>query len=117
MGSTNTWSAALALHSFGPTLSMMLKNKLLFGAGEVNDHVALTETGTPRADPRFVNPSDDPAMADFHLQAGSPAIRAGNATPAPSPDLAGIPRPQGPANDLGAYQFTPTSRPSSAAER
>ena len=106
-GNTNTWSAALALHSFGPTLSMVLKNNLLFGAREVNQQVALSETGTLRVDPRFVKPSDDPAVADFRLQGGSPAIRAGDATPAPSPDLAGIPRPQGPVNDLGAYKFTP----------
>ncbi len=115
-GNTNAWSAALALHSFGPTLPMVLKNNLLFGAREVNQQVALTETGTLRADPRFVNPSADPAVADFRLQAGSPAIRAGDATPTPNPDLAGIPRPQGPANDLGAYKFTPPSRLSSPAQ-
>jgi parallel beta-helix repeat protein len=116
VGNTNAWSAALALHSFGPTLPMVLKNNLLFGAREVGQQVALTETGTLRADPRFVDPSADPAAADFRLQAGSPAIRAGDATPTPSPDLAGIPRPQGPANDLGAYKFTPPSRLSSPAQ-
>ncbi len=116
VGNTNAWSAALALHSFGATLPMVLKNNLLFGAREVGQQVALTETGTVRADPRFVNPSTDPAGANFRLQAGSPAIRAGDATPAASPDLAGTTRPQGPANDLGGYQFTPPSHRSLPAQ-
>jgi parallel beta-helix repeat protein len=43
-GNTNAWSAALALHSFGPTLPMVLKNNLLFGAREVNQQVALASS-------------------------------------------------------------------------
>jgi hypothetical protein len=43
-------------------------------------------------------------VANFHLQPGSPALNAANSTPAPSPDLAGITRPQGGKNDLGAYE-------------
>lgn len=46
--------------------------------------------------------------ADYRLAAGSPAIDTGRATlndvPAPLADLAGRPRPQGPAFDLGAYE-------------
>ncbi|MGA2619665.1 MAG: right-handed parallel beta-helix repeat-containing protein [Thermoguttaceae bacterium] len=105
-GNTNAWSAALALHSLGPAVpGVVLKNNLLFAAREVDRRVAVTETGTLRADPRLVNPGADPAVANFRLQAGSPAIHAADATPAPSPDLAGTIRPQGPANDLGAYKF------------
>jgi parallel beta-helix repeat protein len=110
VGNANAWSAAVALHSFGPPLAMALRNNLLFGAREVGGPVTLSETVTLLVDPRFVNPSVDPAVADFRLQAGSPAIRAGDTTPAPNPDLAGTPRPQRSANDLGAYKFTPSTR-------
>jgi hypothetical protein len=38
------------------------------------------------------------------LLAGSPAIDAGSAVGAPATDQRGIPRPQGPAVDIGAYE-------------
>lgn len=52
----------------------------------------------------------DPAFAsapanDFQLAAGSPAVDAGTAlVPPVSRDLLGVPRPQGNAPDLGAYE-------------
>jgi uncharacterized repeat protein (TIGR01451 family) len=52
-------------------------------------------------DPLFINP----AAADFHLQAGSPAIDAGSVDGAPENDFAGEPRPQGSGYDIGAYEF------------
>lgn len=70
--------------------------------------------------PCFVNP----AGADFHLQASSPAIDRGSALNAPGDDYDGNPRPQdGNGNgsaeyDIGAYEVaapagTPTPTPSS----
>jgi hypothetical protein len=62
-------------------------------------------------DPMFANPSG----ADFHLQAGSPAIDAGGATDAPSTDYTGSARPQdgdqdGSAEyDIGAYEYPGTT--------
>jgi len=53
-------------------------------------------------DPKFVNPSG----ADFHLQAGSPAIDQGASTDAPSDDYEGNQRPQGAGYDIGAYEYT-----------
>ena len=53
------------------------------------------------ANPLFVNAG----LGDFHLQSGSPAIDAGVTVSVASPDLAGTPRPQGSAYDLGAYEF------------
>lgn len=55
------------------------------------------------ADPKFVNP----AVADFHLQAGSPAIDNGSPTGAPSDDFDGNSRPKGTGYDIGAYEFLP----------
>lgn len=51
-------------------------------------------------DPLFVNA----AGADFHLQAGSPAIDAGSAVSAPATDFDGVARPQGAGFDIGAFE-------------
>jgi hypothetical protein len=57
--------------------------------------------GNISADPRFA------ATGDYHLQASSPAIDAGNnsAPSLPSTDLDGKPRISGVAVDQGAYEF------------
>jgi len=51
-------------------------------------------------DPKFV----DPAAADFHLEANSPAIDTGSSIDAPSSDFDGDSRPQGAGHDIGAYE-------------
>ena len=52
-------------------------------------------------DPQLVAP----AMFDFHLAAGSPAIDTGSDTgPPPATDFAGTARPQGNGYDIGAYE-------------
>jgi len=56
------------------------------------------------ADPIFVNPRS----SDFRVQAGSPAIDAGTDTGVLF-DFAGIARPQGRAQDIGAHEFGPTN--------
>ena len=55
--------------------------------------------------PAFAAPASD----DYRLQAGSPALDAGtNGLPAAlDVDLDGLPRPAGPAPDLGAYERQP----------
>jgi hypothetical protein len=69
------------------------------------------------ADPRFVNPSADPKMADFHLSPDSPAICEGTSQLAPdmqTEDYAGVARPSQGCYDSGAYQYAaPTSSPQS----
>src|SRR5436190_9935181 len=52
-------------------------------------------------DPQFVNPS----ALDFRLQAGSPAIDAGVTLSYVSSDVLGVSRPQGVADDIGAFEF------------
>lgn len=60
------------------------------------------------ADPLFVNPSADPATADFGLKPGSPALKAGRwELFSPGTDLKGKPRPAAAGPDLGAYQHQP----------
>ena len=60
-------------------------------------------SGNISADPVFVSPS----TGDYHLQAGSPAIDAGNRTaPAlPATDLDGTVRVQGISVDQGVYEY------------
>lgn len=61
----------------------------------------------------------DPAAADFRLPAASPAVDAGLASfagqPAPSRDIAGVPRPAGTAWDIGAHERCPAA-PCAAAD-
>ncbi len=51
-------------------------------------------------DPLFVNP----ARNDFHLKAGSPAIKAGAKISLVTQDFSGVARPQDATYDLGAYE-------------
>jgi parallel beta-helix repeat protein len=57
------------------------------------------------ADPQFVNPSSDPAVADFRLKPASPALKAGRwELFSPVIDLDGNLRPTNSAPDIGAFQ-------------
>ena len=51
-------------------------------------------------DPMFV----DPGAEDYRLQAGSPAIDAGDALAEVTDDISGVARPQGAAHDAGCYE-------------
>ena len=71
------------------------------------DYTLVTPQATTRGannlfnmDPRFANP----AMNDFHLQPGSPAIDAADPAAPPTQDFDGTNRPQGPRSDLGAFE-------------
>jgi hypothetical protein len=52
-------------------------------------------------DPKFVSVS----TPDFHLQSTSPAINIGTTLTQVTADFDGIARPQGPAYDMGAYEW------------
>jgi len=61
-------------------------------------------------DPKFINPTTDPQLANFRLQVLSPAIDFGSSQQFPAFDISGIARPQGKAVDAGAYEYnTPNS--------
>ena len=66
-------------------------NSILFGQ---------SFAGAADVNPLFVN---QPA-GDLRITSGSPARNAG-LSPAPATDILGTPRPQGPAADMGAYEF------------
>ncbi|MBZ5523669.1 MAG: IPT/TIG domain-containing protein [Acidobacteriia bacterium] len=82
-------------------------NNLWFGAGG-----APANLGAKNSDPRFANISS----FDFHPQPGSPAIDAGVNTGIPT-DFDGIPRPQGGAFDIGAFERPASAPPGAPAPR
>ncbi|MGA2183849.1 MAG: right-handed parallel beta-helix repeat-containing protein [Bryobacteraceae bacterium] len=56
------------------------------------------------ADPELANPDTDPAVADFHPLAASPAVGSGDPSLAPADDLEGIARPAQSGITRGAFQ-------------
>jgi hypothetical protein len=72
----------------------------ILGAGTSN----FPSSGNVAADPRFM----DSAQRDFRLEVGSPAIDPASASAlATDHDYAGMPRPQGAAKDIGAFERAP----------
>ncbi|MCF6282261.1 MAG: right-handed parallel beta-helix repeat-containing protein [Candidatus Polarisedimenticolaceae bacterium] len=70
-----------------------------------NGALDLTLSGITTKDlPNFI----DAAADNYHLQYPSPAIDSASATYAPAIDLDGITRPQGIADDMGAYEVLAT---------
>ncbi|MDQ2989981.1 MAG: DUF1565 domain-containing protein [Pseudomonadota bacterium] len=64
-------------------------------------------SATITADPQFVNYQAN-GSGDYHLKSTSPAIDTGILAGAPATDIADVARPQGAANDIGAYEFVAT---------
>jgi Right handed beta helix region len=64
-------------------------------------------TNYVEASPLFVNPS----TGDLRLQPGSPAIDRGTSLSEVANDYDGTSRPQGPAYDIGAYEYTSALQP------
>ncbi|MFD2285881.1 hypothetical protein GJU39_18200 [Pedobacter petrophilus] len=56
------------------------------------------------ADPLFVTLSSDPAIANFQLQAASPAVNYGTSNFFAAKDYLGVARPKGTAPDCGAFE-------------
>ncbi|GAB2594616.1 choice-of-anchor Q domain-containing protein [Spirosoma areae] len=69
--------------------------------------VAVKGTHDVIADPQFVNPSTDRALANFKVKSTSPAIDRGSSTAGQfsQTDILGVKRPQGTLPDMGAYEF------------
>jgi hypothetical protein len=121
-GNSASLGGAIEHKASGPSNSnLTLQNSILWGNGDNVIHAggldeALTTvsysdveggwagTGNIDGDPLFV----DATNSDLHLQAGSPAIDAGDQTLLPAgvtTDLDGNPRVAGGNVDMGAYEF------------
>jgi hypothetical protein len=78
------------------------QNNLTFNCGS-----NILVTGNPQngvtSDPQFMNYTGGPS-GDYHLSSTSPAINRGTSVGAPATDKDGVPRPQGSAVDIGAYE-------------
>jgi Right handed beta helix region len=70
-----------------------------------NGTVAFQGTNDKVLNPLFVNASIDPAVANFNLSAGSPAIDGGTQSIFSAKDIKGVARPKGTGVDCGAYEF------------
>jgi parallel beta-helix repeat protein len=68
---------------------------------------SVAQSNNLTADPKFINT----AGANFRLHASSPAINAGVTLAEVATDAEGTRRPQGPAYDIGAYEFVSTPIP------
>jgi MYXO-CTERM domain-containing protein len=87
-----------------PSENVIVRNNLataydVKGNGIIQDHNTTLKTSDLAK--YFV----DPAKFDLHLLPDSPALNAGIADDAPGTDREGIPRPQGSAFDLGAFEW------------
>ncbi len=102
-----------------PNTNLLVDYNLYWSASgsPVASLIGKTGAHDKEADPLFVNPSVDPAVADFHLKAGSPAIDAGTSAGATAVDFDGNARPFGAGIDMGAYEYGAGSavRPAHAA--
>lgn len=95
------------------------RNNISYGNGKLNPAPDFYPNGgTPvqsnnlfGVDPKFVNPG----AADFRLQSGSPAIDKGMTLSHVTKDFAGVIRPQGPAYDIGAFEYVSGSPAADAA--
>ena len=67
--------------------------------------VAASSTNNLTTDPKFINPSIDPSVADFQLQTSSPAVNTALTFSAVTTDFAGVTRPLGTGPDRGAYEI------------
>jgi parallel beta-helix repeat protein len=80
-----------------------LRNNILYQNGQAVDNQGLgtIQSNNIMGDPKFVNT----AANDFRIQASSPAVNAGYPVAEVSTDFEGVARPQGPALDVGAFEY------------
>ena len=101
-----------AIYCSAPLPSAFVANDVFsIGGGSAYDPTCTSQTGIQgniSSDPLFV----DNAVANYHLQPGSPAIDTGNNTVSiglPATDLDGNPRVVNTTVDMGAFEFQSTT--------
>ncbi len=109
----NAYSQIIANNALirGDTSAIAFSNGTLPGSAIVTNNIVrgtdaiggMTTITTPISQ-IFVGTTDVPGTANFYPVAGSPLIDSGSNTYAPVDDFNGIPRPQGSAVDVGAYE-------------
>lgn len=90
--------------AYSGSLNARVLNNIVWGnkVSQISD----TGTNTTLRGNTTTNPNfENAAGGDFHLQAGSPAIDAGETIGEVPVDLAGDARPFGPGYDAGAFEF------------
>jgi dockerin type I repeat protein len=100
----STGSSEIYISSGSSTLScsnISGSNNAFFGNGSAPCTSSLT--GSLNVNPLFV--STTAGSVDLHLQASSPMVNAGTAIGTLTRDITGVPRPQGSALDIGAYEY------------
>ncbi|MDA3866530.1 MAG: right-handed parallel beta-helix repeat-containing protein [Salinivirgaceae bacterium] len=106
--------------AWGSNSNITWKNNITFNGVEGDNSVNIAKTTTTSIDssnilgvnPMFVNPSIDPAIADFHIQKGSPAINMGTSELEVSNfDFEYMARIINDTVDIGAYESLFTSPP------
>jgi hypothetical protein len=103
------------IHAGNTVSGVTVLNSLFFENGaDFLDSVPVAVSYSITADPQFAGSNGnffanplfvDPVHADFHLQAGSPAIDAGTVVGAPCVDFDGFARLTDGKVDIGAYEF------------
>jgi hypothetical protein len=98
------FDSVVGVHEEQQPVGATYVNNLVFGNTTNWGSMGNTHTADVVADPQFVN-YIRAGGGDYHLKSTSPAINKGSATYAPATDLDGRARPQGTADDIGAYEF------------
>ena len=88
------------VNGFGNTSNIIFERNLYFSSSEIPNKSATDII----ADPLFVSASINPAIANFSLRVGSPAVDKALAGQSPANDIAGRARPLGAAADIGAHE-------------
>ncbi len=91
------------IYVFPGTGQTVIRNNITYGnrIAVINDGTGTTLSNNLEIDPKFVAPIN----YDFRLQSSSPAINAGVSIAEVTMDLDGTLRPQGPAFDIGAFEY------------
>ena len=100
--------AGIEVLQSGPNLNQVTADhNLYYGNGRANVGLSANTNFIANQDPLFVAP----AVGDFHLRAGSPAIDKAIPIEGVTYDFDRQARPYGPAPDIGAGEFWPGNRP------
>jgi len=94
-------------YASGGIVNAQYANNLVYGNSPGNWNLMVTGgqgTNTVTAAPLFIN-YNPTGWGDYHEAVGSPSIDAGTSSRAPSIDFDAVLRPQGPAYDIGAYEW------------